>query len=263
MALLILSSCSNIFYELSSRDSDKSLLFEAKILIDKRKYTEAITTVLQMTESGRAETPTKRVLASAYAARCGLDLIALIQSFQDSSAPRLLIQLMKGFLGSDQSNINDCKLAETEVMSIAASPGDRTADENLFLAFVEFAKIGSVMSEGADKDSDGVVDSTFNHCTTAGISDDNGKEVVTAFAQVLAALAAIGSTIGGSQLTNLQSVCNDIATINPSYNFCSILDVSGVTATHLTAIRGVIGTKDGIGLGSCNDTLTNCIAACL
>ena len=82
-----LLSCSNIFTPyLANTDTDAALLYEARMLVDRKKYADAQTTLRRMTTAYFEQREVQVLYASTYAGLCGLDVIELILNLSDGTA---------------------------------------------------------------------------------------------------------------------------------------------------------------------------------
>jgi hypothetical protein len=256
MLLFAVLGCGeNIFEGASNKGTDSALLEEARILMDRQDFSGALTTLASMTAAGQAEREVMNITASAYAGRCGMtffDLFNLLSNMSNS----LLTELMAGFPGATATHLDDCVAAES-VLATIGGVADRTGSENLLMSLVAFAKMGVILSKNADADDDGTADGGFDYCAT--ISEAEMKEFVTAMGNLLLSLPATGSSLGGSGTSAISSIC---AALPPNQNFCQIVDVTNVTADHVLAMRGMVGSTDDPGLGTCANDVATCIAAC-
>lgn len=264
--VFIMASCtnSNLLSEFAKKDTDEALLRSAKIHIDKSEWGEAIAAFDQMSATYTAKREVKIVQASAYAGRCGLNLLSLAEALSGSLTSLLFKFLMQQYPGATTANRDDCVTAETIVKSIDTDPANRTTDENLLMVFLSFAKIGVTLAAHADSVTvDGEPDAGWNSCTddASNFPDASVREVGTGLAIALTSLTAVSasSTIGSGQLTSFTDLCNNLETLDPNLNFCAITDSSNFTAQHLQAIRSLVGANEFVGIGSCNNTLVNCL----
>lgn len=247
------ASCTNIFYEAADKNSDAAKLFDARKLIDSGDWTSAITKINSMSVSAREQRDVKALLASAYAGRCGLDVLTMINNMQATTSYTFFQILMRSIRGATATNVADCVLAETTMKTISTSSSSRTTDENLLMAFVGFAKIGAILSANADTDSDGTVDAGFNPCTA--LDDTEAAELVTGLANAITSLNSANSSIGSDEMTDINSIC--AAATTAGFDFCSLTDTSQVdTQAERAGMRGLVHeAQDSIGLGTCTSTL--------
>ncbi len=254
-------SCSqNAFLESAKRDTDAALLFEAKKQMNGSQWTAAIDTLLRMSPTGRAERAAKTALASAYAGRCGLNLIRLADQLSNAGNGGGLFALFMGALqNATVSSVADCKEAEETLRSISTDPAARTVDENLMLSFIEFSKMGAILATYADTNNDGTADPGFDACNVADLPEAMVREFGTGITLAIEGLNASGSTLGSSLATAVSGACSALAGVNPAYDFCSITEPADFSADQVKALAGLIHSEDDPGLGTCTDTLAACV----
>jgi hypothetical protein len=85
--------------------------------------------------------------------------------------------------------------------------------------------------------------------------------VGTGLGNALTSLTAISgeSTIGSDQTDTFTDGCADLAALNPALDFCSVTDSSSFTADQVKGIRSIVQANEWVGIGSCNNTLDNCL----
>jgi hypothetical protein len=261
------TSCSNFFEPLSKKDSDAALKESATKKIDSGDYDGAITDILSMSSSYQAKTEIKEALAGAYAGKCGLDFISFVQGLGSGASSAFFGTFMGAFKGITVHPAS-CALAESVMMSIGTS-STRTGDQNLFMAILAMAKVGTYLRSLADTDStgnlgDGAADTTFSICSSSApgsvpvtslapfyVSDANMAQIITGMSQMLDNIASVTAVISGSTavdaLDQFKTTCNAIPG-SP----CSVFDPDAVTAPMIAAFRKLIDTA-AIGIGSCPD----------
>lgn len=267
-----LLSCNgtNILSEFGSKTSDEALYFGAKMDMDDSNWTDAIAKFEQMSSAYLDKRDVQFDYAAAYAGRCGLDLLTLINEVTSSSSSSLLTILMTAQTGADDTKIADCVQAETIVSALEPTASNRTIDENLFMAFLQFAKIGSILARYADANSDDTMDVGFNACSAGSLPSGQvtptpiygANYLAVSIANAIAALTYAGSSIAGSQLTAINSICSTLQTAAPTYNFCAVTDPTALTADQIKGIRTLLNEGESFGLGSCSaspKSLANCV----
>jgi hypothetical protein len=261
--LTALAGCKNAYDEFAQKTTDPALMFEAQQLMDAGDFTGAIAAINKMSTDGKANDDAKTLLGSAYAGRCGLDLISLADKISKMSTATLFETLLAAYKGAVAAQVADCKLAESTLLSLS-TPG---ADQKVLLAFVEFAKIGTILAAYGDSDGNGTVGPGFDPCTHGGsppLSDANAGHVGTGITIAAASLA--GTSIGSSTMDTIASLCTTIdsllAVSSPGYSgFCNKKDSTAWTANELLGIRSVINANE-IGLKTCaagTPTIGNCV----
>jgi hypothetical protein len=252
MAMATASCGQNAFLESAKRDSDAALLFEAQKLMNKSQWTEAIEKLQLMSVTGRAKRDSKAALASAYAGRCGLNLIAFADAVANASG-NLFPVFLSVMRSSDSQDISDCISAETTLLSINEDAAARTANENMLMAFVGWAKIGAILAVEADTNDDGSADGGWDACT---LSASLKGEIGTGLTISVASLAQTGTSVGGTLSSSINSICT---TLGPSFDFCSITDSSAFTSDQLRAIGALTKSTDQPGVGTCAGNVNTCI----
>lgn len=253
-------ACSrNAFYESAKRDTDAALLFEARKLMNTSDWTGAITSIQAMSATGRAQRETKAALASAYAGRCGLNLVNFADDVANAGSTNFFNVFLSTFQSAGSTHVADCQLSESTILSISTTASDRTADENVFLAFAEFAKIGAILATYADTDDNGTADVGFNSCNTAHLPDAMLREIGTGLTIAVASLTASGGSVAASLSSSISSACSTLAGVNPAYDFCSITSTSSFSANQVKAIGGLVKSTDNPGVGTCAGNLAACV----
>lgn len=246
---LILFGCSkNLFDEIANKDTNDAKYFEAKQKINSRSYGEAIDLLESIEPSYLQVRERIPVYASAYAGRCGLEFLTLLDSIQNSPGVGTIFTLLMGaFPGALATNVQDCLRSQNIVESI----GDQTVrngDENLFLAFNSLAKIGVILSSLADADDDGTADGSFDQCNDTDFPDEMVRELGAGIGLTIASLAAIGTSYIDDATQEVQDLCDQHPDLNV---FCQSTDPNGFSANEVQALRIAIGSSD-LGIDSCS-----------
>lgn len=262
------SGCPNMYAELADTGTDEALLFQAKQLLNGGSYSEAIDLIESMTAEGQGARETKIVLASAYAGRCGLDLLDLAGDVADGTDGgfKLFQILLSSFAGANATNVADCKTAESVLLSISDDPSARSDDENVISAFVAFSKIGAIFAaSGADEDDDGTVDGAggFDSCTNtaAHILDSDVQEIGSGLTIAMSSLAAADSDIADEATTSFDAVCSAVDTLLGTSGFCSQTSPDDFNGSELSALRSLIKSNE-IGFDMCGGSVTDPACQC-
>ncbi len=258
--LIPIAGCErNVLREFSKVDTDEALLFDARQAINRGNYDLAIAKFDMISAAFAARRDVVVLRASAYAGRCGLDFLELVQALGDLASQRLFVFFMSTYVEAEIEDIQACLDAEDLLKSLGPDAADREVDENLLMVFLSFVKIGRVLSFVADTNNDGTLDAGFDACDANDFPTQAVAEVGTGLALVLTSLAAAGTNIAGSQLTLITDICDQIDNINPAYNFCAITDRDNLNADHLRGIRTLVNENQAIGVGSCNGDVLTCL----
>lgn len=262
--LFFCTSCSvNLLENFADKNTNESLFVDAKRHVDKGEYDLALEKIALMTGSFSSEDRVILLSASAYAGKCGLNFLDLVDGIENLGSTRFFVFLMQQFRGGTTAKWGYCQTAEDLVESLGATPALRTADENTLLALVSFAKLGTLLSQYADKDNNQTVDATFTSCTTTatGIPDAEVRQVGTAINIGLNSLVSSGLSLGSSSLSLITTACANLNSVAATYNFC---DDGGAPAqpiynpatfttgagSEISGIRSVIRDAN-VGLNSC------------
>lgn len=261
ISILSLSGCPNVFSESAQKTSDEALLYQANLAANTRDWTGAITIINSMTAAGRARRETRYNLASYYAGRCGMELLGFATDLVDGFGGGQLLWpvLMNMMKSATASEVADCVAAETELLAISTTPSDRTADENILLAFVEFAKMGAVLAtSGADTNDDGSIEGAFDPCTddASNIEDANIQKLATGLTIGITSLSAAGSGVAGDALGDIDAMCDAVDTFmaQPAGTFCGQTAEADFTGSELLVMRALIKSAE-VGFNTCSGPL--------
>jgi len=210
----------NAFTDFPSANTDQAIIDTATNEIDQSQWTAAITTLNTLSPATLASRSVQVLMATAFAGRGGLNLLSLSQTLQNSSGLPLFLVLMKAFPGATNANIADEETAEGIMQGISLQAVNRTTDENVFMVFLEMAKLGDILSARADTNADGAVDATFDQCLGTSIADVN--QVASALGNIIASIQASGLTVGASLTNTLTAQCASFG------GACAILQASAV-----------------------------------
>lgn len=265
LIFLLSGSCSNILAQ-SAFVTDDSLLVSAQIAMNKKDFTTALTSFNLMSAAYLAQRKVIALKAAAYAGRCGLDFIGLVNTFSSIGSSTVLTVLYKSAISAKPAQETDCVSAETLMLSIAATSAARTVSENLLLGLIEFQRIGAILGQYADQGGTGTVDAAFNPCLTTKGTAPAATGLPVAEAQNLSAslmigfdsLSASGISAFSGSAASFQSYCTSITAIAGS-NPCTQTAPSSFTNPQLAILMGLVKTNF-FGIGSCADnTLATCV----
>ena len=250
-----LTACgANIFSASASKTSDESLYEDALKLIDDADFDGAIAKILLMTTANQNTEEVQRSLAGAYAGKCGLIFLDMMEGLSSGTGTPFNI-FMSGFTSITVTPAS-CYTSQTtlETKFGATAAARDNSDVNMFMAVLGMAKIGTYLREKADADQDGVVDAAFNACNAGSISDAEVKQVGTGLGMVIDNFTAVAAAVSGGSgaldaIANLQAAC----ALMPS-NPCTITDPNSASwdATRIKAIRSIIKSTS-YGIQSCAD----------
>lgn len=285
--IFLTTSCAdNAFREISSsnQNTDEALYEDARKALNSGDYTTAITKIKAMTGAAQRQTYAKNTLASAYAGRCGLDLVSLATSLGSASSASLFGLMMNLVKDIDVSPL-DCTRAQKLIESFGGS-SVRSSDQNIFMAFLGFVKVGAFLKRKGDTNGDGVQDSVSVICdntkfTSAGTVNSEGfiesdmENIITGFGLILDNSAAITSTLSGASVTaSLDSITESCRVYQAASGvascvatpisaacraICAVTDESAISSTVVTMFRKMIDNQS-LGIGTCADN--NLITCC-
>lgn len=260
---LAITSCSdpNVFQQFSNQTSDEALYKEALKKIDALDYTAAIDIITnQMSAGSQARVDVKESLMGAYAGKCGLTFVTLIDGLS-STAETKIFPLALGAFGAIAIDTTSCDKAVDVLKSLGTST-QRTSNQNLFAAFLGLAKMGVNLRKTLDREfsglGDGVVDGGYDVCaaptgTTDGqLTDDEMKKVITGLGLVFDNIATLIASIGNGNdgvnaLDAAKSQCESI----PGVTSCTFVDEADIDAMTIAIFRKMIASTE-LGFGSCN-----------
>jgi hypothetical protein len=240
------SEC-NAFSGVANKSSDGALLFQARQQIDQANYAGALTTLSSMSAAAQAGHDGVLLAASAHVGICGLNLVQFGYDLanQLSAGTKLLPILLFEMRAATSSA--DCRTAESLMLGLPAS--SLTSDDYVFIAFLEFAKIGAELESSASASYDlnldttphqGAVKAASVSCglasTNATALQDLGFGLITA----INALSASGSSIGGS----VGSICTPLPVL------CSATSAAAVSAKLVATIL----ISSDLGFNTCGGT---------
>jgi hypothetical protein len=264
---MVSSSCANIFREGARKEFDAAYIFDAKKLMDQQDWTGALTKLALVSTAAQSDRSYKALKASAYAGRCGLNLISLLNTISSAGSTAFMPTLLNAFKSSVAANYTDCVSAETTLMGISTDPNARTADENVLIALIEWAKLGALLASttGFDDNDDGTIDGALGACVPQ-FSNAQLDSVGFALTVSLASLTASASGAGGSATTGFQAACTAAASVPLAAAFCTKTDptTQTFTADERKFIAWIIRSGDmGVGFNECNiSSATLCSLSC-
>ena len=251
------SGCPNAYSEMADKDSDAAIFYQAQMEIDIPNFTKALETLTSASAKGLATRPGRLVMASAYAGRCGLNLVDLATKISNGGTNTIYTTLLAAFktVATASTAPDDCYQAEQNIVAIPSASAQ--TDDYIFLAFNSLAKIGVTLAKVADLDDDGVVDPAFNACTT--MTDADVRQVGTGLTLTMLGLSKSGFSVnGGNAFTD---VCTRLESVTGSAAICEKTNASDFSATELLALRAMMKSTE-IGFGTCGGTLGSAGCTC-
>ena len=257
-SFMVTVSCSeNLYDEFADKDTPEAIFFDAKIALNDRDYAGAIALLQSLDPTFLAARERVPVHASAFSGRCGLEFLTLLQNLENAGSGTVFVTLMSAFPGALAANVQDCIDAET-IMDGIGDATVRNGDENLFMAFISFAKIGTILSSLADTDDNGTADAGFDQCDNTDFPDATVRELGASLAVAITSLTALTTSYVDDTITEVNNLCALDANLN---NYCTLTDPAAFSASEIQALRYLIGSNDA-GIDSCGgNDFTNCAIA--
>lgn len=264
--IIVFSVCisceENAFQDFDSEATDASLWFEAKQLVNARKFEEAILVLAEVSDDYKLQRENLVQYASAYAGFCGLDLIKLVNDSSTLGGATPISFFMSVFQGQTAAKITACQTAidiiETNVSEIAS---DRNDEENIAMMAIFMTLIGSGLNELFDPDNDGILSVGHNGtCSAANISDINTALLGSYLSKMFAAAAELSVIDVLSEIKD--SVISGCDELSPIMDFCSAIDPLTYTPSQIRGVRSLLQEGQIFGMGSCTgapNSLVNCI----
>ena len=246
LAMSQLSCTQNIFSELSSKNSDDALIFDAKTAVNKQDYQTAIDIItMKLSAFGQTKTEAKEILASGYAGRCGLNFINFVNALSTATSGSAFKLVSTPFVARIVDPVS-CYTALTVLESIGPT-ASRTSSENAFASVVGMSLMGSAVrlySDNTPVNGDGVQDANNISCTLTNAQVDN---IVLGFGFMSKNFSYLTtSQLGSSSQTTLNSViatCTSVAGSN-----CTITDPALITTNIRDTIKDLMNTVEyGVG----------------
>lgn len=290
LSLGLTTSCdkSNVLTEYSQTDSDEALYIDAKKKMDNLQWQVAIDIIEDQISAGfQARRDVKNSLAGAYAGKCGVTFFDLIDGLTNSPSP----QIFPYFMGIFEGVTLDTASCDTaiQIMQSLGTVGQRTNDENLYLALLGLTRIGTTLSAKLDQSpSNGAIDSNSTVCNnnTGGsetdgwsaqfkanpfnfpaapggmthfLTDNEVKKVIVGLGLIFENAAALTAALGGGSNSTLDGI-NDAkaacasaidAITNHAVASCEFTDTTAVPSSLVYAFRLMLRSDD-FGFAGCS-----------
>lgn len=265
MALTATSCSVNILEAFGDPEADRAKFYDARDAINNSSWDEAITLITSMSAAFQVRPDVVVLHASAYAGKCGFDFLNFSSVLTNMGSNRLLLYLMQNRNGSTTDTQSNCQQAINLIESISATATNRTDDQNVFMALLALYQIGTIINIYGDTDDDGTAEwgsaLPNDACETAAISNADVGRIGASLVQALTSISALSSqTVGGDQLTDINTVCASLAAAPISdTDICTKTDPTTFDATELRAFRTLLRENSSIGTGSCTGDLTTCL----
>ncbi|WP_413577279.1 hypothetical protein ACLVWU_03250 [Bdellovibrio sp. HCB290] len=286
------ASCSseNVLADFANKDSDEALYIDAKKALDEMEWATTVDIINnQLSSTYQSRRDVKLVLASAYAGSCGLLFANLIQGMTNNASSQMFRYFM-GIWAGQTVNPDDCELAIGVLQGIGTA-AQRSTKENLFLALLGVARMGTNMAANLDSgDQNGSIDAdaTVCHEDASGsltrwpdapnpappdtIRDEFGhpplgmtkymsstamKRVASGFGLVLENFAALSDALGaGTSVDAIGDLSDDCdsalsAIAGSAVSCATMVTPAGVSDEMVYAMRFMMDSAD-FGFGTCS-----------
>lgn len=250
----------NILQSFSDQTRDEALLEDAKDYLNERNYTAALAKFASMSSTFLARRDVLLLHASAYAGDCGLDFMTALNSLSNIGATRLMVWLFTSFPSGTAGKETSCVNSETKLKAISSTGSGRTDDENILMAFVAFAKVGTILTRYGDTNVNGVVDVGFDPCSGAMLPSADAKEIATGINIAVDSLSSLSSaSVGASTVTSISTVCSALPVPYQALCAAPYQTATGqIDATEEKAIRSLVNESVDLGLGTCTGNAAAC-----
>ncbi|MCB0367999.1 MAG: hypothetical protein KDD45_00825 [Bdellovibrionales bacterium] len=245
---IILTSCGgNLFQLTAKKDTSEAIYQDAKMALDSLDYATAITKILELQTNDNTfylrcekvdgvKICPREDLAGAYASRCGLNFVSFVSSLTSSTGSPFLFTMQK--FQTISVTPDQCYEAQKVIETFGTS-AQRTSDQNLFMAILGLAKMGTYLRADADQDQDGSADAGYSSCDASKISTNDLRQVMSGMGLVLDNLAAVTAVVSGNS-----SALTDLDTIKSTCGApCAITDPES-TAFNETVTRMLLRSSD-------------------
>lgn len=265
LAIFVTSCNQNLLSDVSSKSSDEYLYEEAAKSNNTQNYDSTINIITaKMSASYQNLAKSKELLASAYAGKCGFNFLNFVDSLSKATSTAPFMLMMKPFV-SVSIDASYCKLAISTMEKIGSTVV-RTSSQNMFVAILGLALMGTSLRQYADKTptlGNGIID--VNLCTT--VTSSQIEDVIVGFGHFSLNLSFVSASLIGSgslsSLTGLNLVCSTQAGVS-----CAVTDLSSLSSANRTLLvsffRSLLNTSQyGVGSYDIGGDDSNIVKACL
>lgn len=207
----------NLFQLTAKKDSSEALYQDARDSLNDLDYDTAISKIVEIrTKDSNFYLRCEKVdgikicpredLAGAYASKCGLNFVTFVSSLTSSTGTPFLFFMQK-FKDVTVSPAN-CYEAQKVIETFGTTSAARSAEQNLFMAILGMAKMGTYLRDAADVNQDGSADAGYSSCNSSSISIDYLRQVISGMGLVIDNLAAVSAVLSGNSqaLTDLDQI---------------------------------------------------------
>ncbi len=261
ISLLQLSCSQNLFSDLGSKSTDEALFVEAQSAVNKQEYQFAIDIItLKMSSSFQLKTPSRQLLAGAYAGKCGLNFLSYVDSISHATSTSAFVLVSIPFV--QRVSVPDSCLDALKVMEAIGPSTSRTVTQNAFAAIVGMSLMGTatrVYTDALPVNGDGTQDAVGISCT---LTDAQINNVVLGFGFMVQNFPYLSTDQLGSSSTPLTDVINKCAALSGGAS-CNITNVADITTPIRDAFRRLMNTVEyGVGTVVTNGNPVAIATAC-
>lgn len=247
--LFLLASCGGNLFELTAKkDTSEAIYQDARDALNTLDYDSAIAKLVELSTKDNAfylrcekidgvKICPREDLAGAYASKCGLNFVSFVSSLTTSSGSPFLFFMQK--FQSITVIPAQCYEAQKVIETFGALSTNRSTEQNLFMAVLGMAKMGTYLREVADTNQDGITDAAYTSCNSSSITVDSLRQVISGMGLVIDNVAAVSAVLSGSS-----SALTDIQTIKDSCGApCTITDPNSASFDE-AATRQLLRSSD-------------------
>lgn len=280
----------NAFSGLADTTTDDALYIQAQQDMNNLDWDDAITIMTtELSSSYRSQSNVVESLAGAYAGRCGLNFVDLLNNIKQANSSTVLFSyIMQAFQGVSV-NPADCETA-ISTMETLGTVNTRTTDENLFMAILGMTRVGVTMTSAlSHTTADGGTDASYSVCNnyvsgsaTDGytpaeialgapaapaqpdyfLTDAQMQTIAAGIGLIFENSAALTSTLAteaGPLITAIANAKTECESIAGAGN-CTVTAPASVSSELIYVYRVTLDTAS-MGVGSCDPTVVNYNAA--
>lgn len=248
----LLSCEGNFLREISDRDTDAALLFDAQTAINSLDYDSAINILTnQLSSSAQTKSEARELLASAYAGKCGLNFIDFTTGLSEATSGSAFSLASQPFVGVEV-NATYC-LTSLQTLDLIGTNAERTVDQNAFASVVGMVLMGSATRLYTDNNpvnGDGAQDAADISCS---LTNDQIDEIILGYGYMAQNFSALSSQIGSASSTFSGSIstCESVAG-----SVCQITNPASIDATLRDTMKDLLNTTQyGIGTFDANSEI--------
>ncbi|MGZ3725864.1 MAG: hypothetical protein ACXWQQ_08685 [Pseudobdellovibrio sp.] len=243
-AFLFFSCSGNFLKDVSDKNSDDALIYDAQTAVNAQDYDTAINILtVKLSSSGQTRTDAREILASAYAGKCGLNFIDFTTGLSNATSGSAFVLASKPFVGVAVSS-SYC-LTSLQTLDLIGTTAQRTVNENAFASVVGMVLMGSatrLYTDNSPVNGDGNQDAANISCS---LTDPQIDEIILGYGYMSQNFSALSSQIGSASSTFSGSIstCQSVAGAS-----CQITNAASIDSTIRDTMRDLLNTSQyGVG----------------